>query len=250
MIRTPNGWHYQCYEDFLQVPHLLISGTTGSGKSTIINGLIYSILTKLPYDNKDRSGAGTRRVMFLIDPKRVELARYKGLQHAERYGVTHDEYMTVLEDAVATMESRYRYMEQAGLRMYTGADIYVIIDEFADLMSEDKKHVVPLVRKLSAEGRAARIHMIIATQTPMASVLPSVIRNNFPWRICLCTDNETQSRLILGEPWCADLPWYGEMYYKSPGPHNIQHYTGIPMYTDEQLDQIVEHWRNQPRCAA
>lgn len=245
-LKAPKGKYYNIYKDMLEQPHLLIAGTTGSGKSTIINAMIYTALYKLPVELpiEDPDRAEVAQFIF-IDPKRVELAAYKYLPHTLAHAVGIEERRVALDRALNIMEARYVSMEERGLKNYDGGDLYVIIDEFADLIDDDKKNIVPRIRRLSAEGRAAKVHVILATQTPMAEILPSKIRNNFPWRVCLCMDNAVQSRLVLGRNGCENLPWHGQGYYKKPGPGNTV-LCGFPdPYTQEQLDERVSWWTNQ-----
>lgn len=235
---TPGGQVYTLYADALRQPHLLIAGTTGSGKSVIINGMIYTLLHKLP------CGADGAQ-MILIDPKRVELAQWRNTPHCVMYASEPDEMLSALELAMEICESRYAEMQAAGARKYTdGPDLYVIVDEFADLMTTQGRAVKPLVQRLCQIGRAAKIHLIIATQTPVREVIPTAIKVNFDSRFGLRTRSAQDSRNILGYSGLELLPRYGQAIYMTPD--GDQRYN-VPMIPDEELDQMQAWWENQNR---
>ena len=244
IIYTPSGDMENLYLDMLAKPHMLIAGTTGSGKSTIIDALIYTALYNFPSEPVDPRYRNYVAQFILIDPKRVGLSKFKRLPHTIFHAVSVEERRFALQKAIEIIEKRYRDMEVRGLVDYDGGDLYVIIDEWANLMDDDKKNAVPLTCKLVAKGRAAKVHVILATQTPTAEVLPTKIRSNFPWRMCLCTDNASQSRVILGQSGCELLPWHGYGFYKQPGPGNTALYE-IPTYTEEEIAARIKWWTDQ-----
>ena len=137
--RTPSGRIYNLYADMARQPHLLIAGATGSGKSVVERGIIHSLLFHSP----------ARVQLVLIDPKRVELVQYKGLPHVIAYAADPSERLQALQQAVNIMEQRYSLMSRQGLRMYDGTDVYVIIDELADIKTTKKKAAVPLIQRLA-----------------------------------------------------------------------------------------------------
>lgn len=226
---TPAGEYYSLYADMLKQPHLLIAGATGSGKSVVINGLVYTAL----YD----SPAKVR--FILIDPKRVELADYKHLPHTLKYSSEPGEMVQALEMGMDITESRYKEMQRQGLKKYQGAAVYIIIDELADLMTTDRRHVQPLLQRLAQIGRAANVHIIAATQCPLAAVIPTPIKVNFDSRVALRTRSAQDSRNILGVKGCELLPRYGQGYYMTPDGLTLYN---IPMQTEEQLKNMVEYW--------
>ena len=156
---TPSGQYYRLYMDMLKQPHLLVAGATGSGKSVVINALMYTALYS-------PCGAGEGAKEFiLIDPKRVELIDYKHLPHTIAYASEPDQMRKALDHALQITETRYKAMQKAHSKKYTGSDLYIIIDEFADLMTTDKRYIMPKVQRLAQIGRAAKVHIILATQT-------------------------------------------------------------------------------------
>lgn len=224
---------YNLYNDMLSQPHLLIAGATGSGKSVIINGLIYTLLTR-------DSGCGEGGAEFiLIDPKRVELSAYKDMPHTLLYASEPEDMRSALAYAMRLIDSRYKTMQSQHVRKWQGGDIYIIIDEFADLMTTDKKHVMPLIQRIAQVGRAASVHLIIATQTPIAKVLPTEIKCNFDARVALRTRSAQDSRNILGEKGAENLPRYGECYYMKP--EGTEHYK-VPYYTDTDITAVLDYW--------
>ena len=207
----------------LKQPHLLIAGATGSGKSVVINALIYTALFDHPTDGSGGS------LFILIDPKRVELAQYKALPHTLQYASEPD-------------ENRYREMQRDGARLYNGGDVYIIIDEFADLMTTQKRLIMPPIQRLAQIGRAAKVHIVLATQTPIAKILPTEIKCNFDARIALRTRSAQDSRNILGLAGCEALPRYGYGYYMTPEQTRK---TALPLIPDQELSARVQWWTDQ-----
>jgi len=228
---TPSGKVNELYEDMLQQPHLLIAGATGSGKSVVINGLISTALFDSP----------AKVEFILIDPKRVELAEYKHLPHtlAHAAGLDPDAWNAALNKACAIMDQRYTDMERRRLKMWDGSDLYVIIDEFALVRTNGGVSAYRSVLRLTSEGRAARIHCIIATQVPKATIIPTEIRENCSARLCLRTNNAMQSRVIMDQRGCETLPDYGYGYYVKPCYNKLCSLRKIP---DQEQANMVDYW--------
>ena len=233
----PSIEEHKLYADALTRPHILIAGATGAGKSVAINGLIYTALHRTPDAVK----------FILIDPKRVELKAYAGLPHTIAHAAGHnpDAWRDALQTACNIMDARYNRMTG---KLYNGPDVYVIIDEFADISKSGGKECYQLVLRLLSEGRAARVHCIIATQVPNAVILPTELRGNIAYRFALRTNNRTESRIIMDAAGCEDLPDFGYCYYYRPGKDNrVLH--NVPYIEETELDRIVSHWTraNRPR---
>lgn len=244
---APRGRAYNLFLDALEQPHLLIAGATGSGKSVLINGLIHTLLYRVPCDVQ----GGMQ--LILIDPKRVELAAYKGMPHTitNAAGFDPEAWVSALEEAVDIMDERYAYMEQRGLKKYDRGDLYVIIDEWAAVYKNGKGEAYRAVLRLISEGRAARVHVIMATQVPKATIIPTEIRENFSARFCLFTNNAQQSRVIMDANGCEDLPdprtaGYALGYYVLPGKNNNTLYQ-IPYVQDAEIEQSIAWWNEQKR---
>ena len=229
--KTPEGQYYALYKDMLSQPHLLIAGATGSGKSVVINGIMYTAL----YDSP-------ARVQFiLIDPKRVELVDFKPLPHTLKYASEPGDMVEALRLAMEITENRYKIMQGRHEKKFTGGAVYVVIDELADLMTTNKKQVQPLIQRLAQIGRAANVHIIAATQCPLASVIPTPIKVNFDSRVALRTRSKQDSRNILGVAGCELLPRYGKGYYMTPDGLTLYN---IPMHTQEDLQQLLTYWKH------
>lgn len=234
--RTPSGRIYNLYADMARQPHLLIAGATGSGKSVVERGIIHSLLFHSP----------ARVQLILIDPKRVELVQYKGLPHVIAYAADPSERLQALQAAVDIMEQRFAVMAKRGVRMYEGTDVYVIIDELADIMTTQKKVAVPLIQRLAQLGRAARVHLIACTQCPLRSVIPTEIACNMDARVGLRTRNAQDSRNILQQTGCEQLPRYGQGYYMTPEGTNKW---AMPYVDEAELDRLVTWWTSRD-CVA
>ena len=245
---TPSGRTYNLFTDMLSQPHILIAGATGSGKSVVINGLIDTLLYRFPFDKEH--GAE----LILVDPKKVELSQYKFLPHtlAHAAGYDPDAWVSALQRAVSTMESRYNAMAKQGLKMYSGSDLYVVIDEWASIYKSVKgKECYRLLMRLTSEGRATRVHVILVARVPKANIIPTEIRENFSARLCLFTNSATESRVIMNANGCEDLPdprtaGYALGYYVLPGKNNTTLYN-IPYVKEEEIESNLEWWKDQMR---
>ena len=234
--RTPGGQYYTLFRDMANQPHLLVAGATGSGKSVVLNGIASTILMDSP------ASVG----LILIDPKRVELVQYKNLPHTVRYASEPADMVEALQQAIAITNRRYSEMQRNGQRKYTGPDLYVLIDELADLMTTNKRQVMPLLQRLCQIGRAAKVHVIACTQCPLSAVIPTPIKVNFDARVGLRTRSAQDSRNILSVTGCEQLPRYGQGYYMTPEGCNLWK---IPMVSDEEIDRLVSWWTSK-QCVA
>lgn len=234
--RTPAGTTYTLYSDMAAQPHLLVAGATGSGKSVVINGIISTLLFRAP----------SQAQLVLIDPKRVELVRYKDLPHTVRYASEPADMVQALQQALAITDRRYQDMQKARVLKYTGPDLYVVIDELADLMTTDKRHVQPLIQRLCQIGRAARVHVIAATQCPLAAVIPTPIKVNFDSRVALRTSCAQDSRNIIQQTGCELLPRYGQGFYRTPEGLDLWN---IPMVPESTIMDLIRWWTSR-QCVA
>lgn len=229
---TPAGEYYTLYKDMLNQPHLLIAGATGSGKSVVINGLIYTALHDSPAAVE----------FILIDPKRVELVDYAKLPHTLQYASEPGDMVQALKKAMDITESRYRAMQRDRVKKYQGGAVYVVIDELADLMTTNRRQVQPLLQRLCQIGRAANVHVIAATQCPLSSVIPTPIKVNFDARVALRTRSAQDSRNILGVKGCELLPRYGQGYYMTPDGLILYN---IPMQDPASVKTMLDYWKRQ-----
>ncbi len=255
--------------DLARMPHVLVAGTTGSGKSVGINAMLLSLLFKSPADEVR---------LILIDPKMLELSVYEGIPHLLAPVVTDmKEAANALRWAVGEMERRYRLMAALGVRNIAGFNarireartegepivdplwnpaeqldpespapaletlpyIVVVVDEFADMMMVVGKKVEELIARLAQKARAAGIHLVLATQRPSVDVITGLIKANIPTRIAFQVSSKIDSRTILDQMGAEALLGYGDMLYLPPG-------TGLPMrvhgafVSDEEVHRVVE----------
>lgn len=194
---TPSGMIYRPFIDLANRPHLLIAGATGSGKSVAVNGIIASLLyTQSPF----------RCQFVLLDPKKVELIQYAPLPHVMQYASEPSDMVRALDWTLDETETRFSVMQRNGIREYDGPHLYVIVDELADLMTTQKKTVLPLLQRLAQIGRAARVHLIACTQNVLAVTIPTVLKCNFSTVLGLRTATKQQSRYLIDAPGCELLP--------------------------------------------
>ena len=265
------------FADLARMPHLLIAGTTGSGKSVGINTMILSLLYRLPPD---------KCKLIMIDPKMLELSVYEGIPHLLAPVVTDPRKAVVaLKWAVREMEDRYKKMSKTGVRnvdgynakiaqmlakgdkftrtVQTGFDaetgepvfeqeeldlapmpyIVVIIDEMADLMMVAGKDIEGAVQRLAQMARAAGIHVVMATQRPSVDVITGTIKANFPTRISFQVTSKIDSRTILGEQGAEQLLGQGDMLYMAGGGRISRLHA--PFVSDGEVEEIVNHLKAQ-----
>ncbi len=230
--------------DLASMPHLLIAGTTGSGKSVCINTIILSLLYKhTPEKCK----------FILIDPKMLELSTYEGIPHLLCPVITEAKKATsVLGWVVKEMESRYRLMTKEGVRNIDGYNskhklpmpyIVVVVDEMSDLMLVAGKEIENYIQKLSQMARAAGIHIIMATQRPSVDVITGTIKANFPTRISFQVTSKIDSRTILGEQGAEQLLGKGDMLYMSSANRIVRIHA--PFVSDNEIEKINNFLRSQ-----
>jgi S-DNA-T family DNA segregation ATPase FtsK/SpoIIIE len=232
--------------DLAKMPHLLIAGATGSGKSVMVNALIASLLMRA-------TPAEVR--LILVDPKRVELADYNGVPHLMVPVITEaDRARAALKWAVAEMETRFRRFAGAAARNITAynetradpADrmpyLVIVIDELADLMMRDGKTVEDPIVRLAQKARATGIHLVLATQRPSVNVVTGLIKANFPSRIAFAMASQIDSRTIIDAPGAEDLIGRGDMLFQPsdlPRPIRLQ---GV-FVSDREVRAVTAHWR-------
>ena len=232
--------------DLSKMPHLLIAGSTGSGKSVCINSIITSIIYhSRPEDVK----------LMLIDPKVVELSVYNGIPHLRTEVITNMKKAEgALNWAVREMEARYQLFAGARVRNIEGYNkqnpdkkmpyILIIVDEFADLMNVAAKEVEVLIQRLTQKARAAGIHLILATQRPSADVITGVIKSNIPSRIAFMVESALNSRIILDEGGAETLLGKGDMLFKQAGALTTVRIQGA-FISDEEVEAVVDYVRKE-----
>ena len=253
--------------DLHKLPHLLVAGTTGSGKSVAVHSMIISLLYKHDTDHLK---------FLMIDPKMLELSTYEGLPHLLHPVVTDmNEAKSVLHWCVQEMERRYRYMmdlnvrniqsynkeikkcEEEGMnKIYTPTEgntekyhqklpyIVVVVDEFADMMQTVGKKVEDLIIRLSQKARAAGIHLILATQRPSVNVITGLIKANIPTRLGLKVSSNIDSRTILDSMGAEQLLGLGDMLYRGSGTHVLQRIHGAYV-SETEINKVADYLREQ-----
>ncbi len=231
--------------DLAKLPHLLIAGTTGSGKSVSINAFIACLV----FNNTPE-----QLQLVMIDPKKVELVRFNGLPHLIGHvEVDADRAVGVLRWLTSEMDRRYELFETVSARNISGYNrkakrehrlpyIAVFIDELADLMHMYPGDVERTLCRLAQMARATGIHLVVATQRPSTDVITGLIKANFPARLSFAVASGTDSRVILDSVGAENLLGRGDMLYQAPdagAPARIQ---GV-LVTDTEIERLVEHWR-------
>ena len=250
--------------DLCQMPHLLIAGSTGTGKSVFLNSLILSMLFK---------GTPDELKMVLVDPKRLELGLYEDIPHLLAPVVTDPKVASnVLRNATREMESRLKLLAARGVRnidqynrtfqkgqslsLFEESDtaehkplpyIVIVIDELADLMMVDTTNVEESITRLAQMARAVGIHLILATQRPSVDVITGLIKANFPARISFRVASKVDSRTILDANGSESLLGRGDMLYLPAGSARLNRMHG-PFVTEDEITAVCDHWRAQAKA--
>lgn len=230
--------------DLTALPHLLIAGTTGSGKSVCVNSILSSfLLTNSPYDLR----------LVLVDPKRVELTGYNGIPHLLAPVVVDAERVVgALQWMLREMDNRYHRFSRAGVRNIAEFNarfpdqhlpyLVVVIDELADLMMLAPDETEKSITRLAQLSRATGIHLILATQRPSVDVVTGLIKANFPARIAFAVASGVDSRVILDQPGAERLLGRGDMLYQAPDASAPVRLQGVYV-GDSEIQRLVEYWR-------
>lgn len=202
----------------LNTPHTLIAGTTGSGKSVLMNDCVCSIISE-------------RACVVVIDLKRVELAQYRRSRYCIDYCTEPERVVSTLDSVIALMERRYKTMDG---RMSEDYDLFVVVDELADTVSNKK--VLERLIKIGRLGRAARIHLLCATQDPSRRTLRADLMQNFTCTVALRCRSAIESRQIIGVPGAEKLPLYGQAYrWDARGVTRFD----VPLTPDNEIDRLI-----------
>lgn len=233
--QTPSVNDYiPLYAEIMRAPSVLIAGTPGSGKSVLLNGLIYNTLAEYSPAAK----------MFFIDPKRVELSRYAALPHCAGIAKDPRAACDLLAQVSDIMETRYKEMERAGQVKSPAPPVFVFIDEIADIMLSDyQKPFTKLLQHILQLGRAARISVIYCTQIPARRVLPPQIHAVTVEKIALRCVSPIESRQVINKPGAENLPRYGQaIWLNADGYNNIKN---IPLISDDKINARIDFWKRQ-----
>lgn len=233
--------------DLAKMPHLLVAGSTGSGKSVFVNTVMSCLLIQ-----KDPSELR----LLLIDPKRVELTPYNGIPHLLTPVVVEtDQVVNLLRGLIREMMDRYRKMEEIGVRNIDSYNkkspdqmpyLVVAVDELADLMMTASVDVEQALCRLAQLGRATGIHLIVATQRPSVDVLTGLIKANFPSRVSFALTSQVDSRTILDSSGAEKLLGKGDMLYQSVDMSRPERVQGV-FISDAEIESLVEFWQATPR---
>ena len=237
------------WTDLAKMPHVLVAGTTGSGKSACVNGILSSILMQAS-PNEVR--------LVLVDPKQVELNHYENVPHLLTPVVTSPRLAAnVLSNLIGEMETRYGIMSEARCRNLVELNRYrkkkgdaplphilCVIDELADLMMVAPAEVEDSIIRLAQKSRATGIHLVLATQRPSTDIITGTIKVNIPSRIAFAVSSQTDSRVILDQGGAESLLGQGDMLFRGAGSSKLQRVQGA-FITEDEIARITNHWAKQ-----
>ncbi len=236
--------------DLCQTPHLLVAGTTGSGKSVFINSILSQLIKNYNKNELELS---------LIDPKRVELSIYKNVEHVKELATDLQSARTVLQNVLNEVKKRYKLLEKRNVRSidsYNKKSEYklpyrlVVVDELADILLQDKKNkkrnindttmtLEDYIVRIAQIGRACGVHLIVATQRPSSDVITGLIKANIPSRIAFSVSSKIDSRIILDNKGAEKLTGKGDLLFKMVGSEEITRIQS-PFISDDEVEKIVD----------
>ena len=221
----PFGW---CV-DMTESSRILIAGCSGSGKSVALKDIIYTLMAKSPSENQ----------FVFVDLKRVELRVFKCAPHTIAYVTEPERVLSALNNVLDIIDDRYRDMEESGQLISDEPNVWVVIDEYADLVTIGEKGIEKAIQRIAQIGRASRVGLILGTQRPCADILSTRIAVNLDVRLCTRTVNKQDSRNVIGISGAEALPDYGYGIMQIKGRNKI---VKIPFLTQKELTDRVVTW--------
>lgn len=229
---------WSVYKEIAEEQNVLIGGTTGSGKSVCLDGIIrYLAVAKHP------SAVVGGAKLWLADPKMVDLNHYRSLPHTERYADTPEDIVVMMQDLSDEMDERYEDMKARGIRKWDGGQIWLIIDELGDLMTTYRKEVQPILTHLLQLCRASGIHIIACTQQVCRVVIPAQLRTVFTSALGLRCASAIESRQIVLTTGCEALPKHGRGIFLKAGDGCKE--VDLPLTPDYQIDELLGFYAEQ-----
>ena len=232
------------YTDILNADGgVFISGATGSGKSTVIAALLHEVVSHYKVGDPTKIGNPDEAILYLADPKKVELARWRYLPIVEGYAQSdedfkHPDILKLIDKVIRLMSWRYEVMQRRGWRKWQGSRAFLVIDEIADilLVKEECKEFQQRLTRLLNLCRASGITVILATQSPSRQTVPASVQINCTCKLCLHTANRIESFMVLGQAGAEKLPRYGKGYLLLDGEVKL---VDVPYIPDEQIDRTI-----------
>ena len=232
------------YTDILSADGgVFISGATGSGKSTVISALLRDVIARYKVGEPTEIGKPDEAILYLADPKKVELARWRYLPWVKGYAQSdedfkHPDILKLIDHVIRLMAWRYEVMQRHGWRKWQGSRVFFVIDEIADilLVKEEAKDFQAMLTRLLNLCRASGITVILATQSPSRQTVPASVQINCTCKLCLHTANRIESFMVLGQSGAEKLPRYGKGYLLLDGEVKL---VDIPFVKDEEIDRFI-----------
>ena len=231
----PESITYPLYSEFVQLPHLLIAGVTGSGKSVTLEGILYTLLSMHSPESCQ---------IIIIESQGDSFSYCRALPHILTYCDDSYDFSTVLQQIYDLIKIRFNKMSGLSTRQYPGSDLYVLIDDLADVLATFNSITRPLIEYICRNGRAARVHVIAATKHPTYDAIPALTRANFVGRVGLYMPSVQDSISVIGKGGCDQLSKYGQCYYLDPkGLRRCD----IPMIPLNDILSLIKYWSSAAR---
>ena len=236
MIYTPHLQTTGFYSDMQKQAHLLIGGTTGAGKTNLLNGFIHSLLAYFPDEQQ----------FILIDPKYTALKKFRSLPHTIDYACEPEEMEHAIQNAYNIMKTRFKGLEDDDfLEEYNGPHIWIIIDEYFEFTNKVNGATIKALESIASLGRASRMHIVFCTQRPTRDIITGMVKSNVTATVALKTATPQESRNLIDTRGCELLKMHTEGYYRTSTYAGELIKIEIPYASPEELKRVIDHWKAQ-----
>ena len=237
-MTTPELTTTTFYMDMQKQSHLLIGGTTGAGKSNLLNGFIHSLLQYFPDEHQ----------LILIDPKYTALKKFRSLPHTLKYACDTEEMQDAITMAYSTMKERFQSLNSDDfLEEFEGSHIWIIIDEYFEFTNKVNGATVKALESIASLGRASKIHIIFCTQRPTSDIITGMVKANVTATVALKTATPMESRNLIDVRGCEDLEMHIEAYYRTSTYAGELVKINIPYADPEELKRVITWWTDQTK---
>lgn len=241
-MKAPFADSYPIYDEIGDQIHIMICGSTGSGKSVVEAGVMYNLVNRFTPDELE---------IYLIDPKMTDLHDFAVLPHVKGYADNDADAMTTFDYLRITMDRRNRWCQENHCKVYPGKPIYCFVEEAGDLVTRRGKEAITKIQILVQKARTANIHMVFCAQTVNRKLFPTEVQANISCKVALKVrkDDKVLSRLLVGSDACLKLPPHGKCILITPdSDFDSDDIRDVPMYEDIRFELMFDYWRRQS-CA-
>ncbi len=237
--KAPFADSYPIYDEIGDQIHTIVCGSSGCGKSVVIEGVMYNLVNRYTPDELE---------IYLIDPKMTDLFDFSVLPHVRGYSDNDDDAMMILDALRITMDRRNKWCQENHCKVYPGSMIYCFVEEAGDLVTRRGREAITKIQILVQKARTANIHLVFCAQTVNRKLFPTEVQANLTCKVALKVrkDDKTLSRLLVGSDACMKLPKHGKCILITPdSDYDDDDVRDVPMYEDIRFEFMFDYWRRQ-----